>query len=890
MDSFRPESDRDPQETQEWVESLDSVVAGEGSSRARFVRGRVVDAAQRHGAQPALPLATDYVNSIAVADEPAYPGDIALERRIQHIIRWNAAVMVTNANHKFDGIGGHISTYASSATLYEVGFNHFFRGKDDGTAGDQVYYQGHAAPGIYSRSFLEGRLTVDHLERFRREAERGQGLSSYPHPRLMKDFWEFPTVSMGLGPVNSIYQARFNRYITARGISDASASKVWCYIGDGESDEPETLGALHIAAREKLDNLIWVVNCNLQRLDGPVSGNGKIIQQLEGQFRGAGWNVIKVIWGPEWDPIFARDTDGILRRHLNAVVDGQWQRLTTATGDVVRKEFFALDPRMLELVQHITDEDLAKLRRGGHSSHKVFAAYQQAHQNADGRPTVILAHTVKGWLLGEGFEGVNVTHQKKKMGLEDLRRFRDILELPVPDSELEHPPFFHPGPKSPEVEYLLERRRALGGQIPKRTYKPVKLELPKAEFYDEFYKGMAKGEASTTMVFSRLLAKLIRDKRIGRRIVPIVPDEARTFGMDALFSQVGIYSAVGQLYEPIDKGKLLYYKESKDGQVLEEGITETGSVASFIAAATSYAVHGQPMIPFYVFYSMFGFQRTGDHLWAAGDSMSRGFVLGATAGRTTLNGEGLQHEDGHSHLHAMTVPSVRAYDVTFAFELAAIIEDGLRRMLDEDENVYYYITLQNENYPMPAMPEGAKDGILRGLYRFNSAEKRLDKHVQLLGSGSIMQQVLRAQQLLAEKFGVSSDVWGVTSYQALRSDALECERQNRLNPEATPRVPYLSEALKDVPGPFITASDYMKSMGDLIARWVPGRIVPLGTDGFGMSDTREALRRHFEVDAESIVVGALDGLRQEGKLTGKELADAIRTLEIDPDKIAPTSI
>jgi pyruvate dehydrogenase E1 component len=890
VDSYRPESDRDPQETQEWIESLESVIDHEGTGRARYLLGRVVEASRRFGVEPALPLATDYVNSIPVEEEPEYPGDRLLEQRIRDINRWNAAVMVNNANKNFDGIGGHISTYASSATLYEVGFNHFFHGKDAGAAGDQVYYQGHAAPGMYARAFLEGRLTAEQLERFRRESERGRGLSSYPHPRLMNDFWEFPTVSMGLGPVNSIYQARFNRYVANRGLADTAASRVWCFVGDGESDEPETLGALQIASREKLDNLIWVVNCNLQRLDGPVRGNGKIIQELEGVFRGAGWNVIKVIWGPEWDPIFARDKDGILRRHLNAVVDGQWQRLTIATGDVVRKEFFSLDPRMLELVSHLPDEEVAKLRRGGHSLRKVFAAYQRAFENKDGRPTAILAHTVKGWQMGEGFEGSNVTHQKKKMEVSDIRHLRDVLELPIADDALEHPPFYHPGPKSPEVEYLMERRRALGGVVPRRNAVPIKLELPKADFYEEFYKGMEKGEASTTMVFSRLLAKLIRDKKIGKRVVPIVPDEARTFGMDALFGQVGIYSPVGQLYTPIDKGKLLYYREAKDGQVLEEGITETGSVASFIAAATSYAVHGQPMIPFYIFYSMFGFQRTGDHLWAAADSMARGFVLGATAGRTTLNGEGLQHEDGHSHLHAMTVPAVRAYDVTFAFELAAIIEDGMHRMFEADENIYYYITLQNENYPMPPMPEGAKAGVLKGLYRFRAAEKKLDKHVQLWGSGSIMLQVLRAQQLLAEKFGVSSDVWAVTSYQELRRDALTCERENRLHPEAAPRVPYIVEALQGVEGPFITASDYMKSMGDLIGRWLPGRLVPLGTDGFGMSDTREALRRHFEVDAESIVIGALDALRLEGKVDNATVARAIRDLGVNPEKVAPLSI
>jgi pyruvate dehydrogenase E1 component len=889
LDAYRPESDRDPQETQEWVESLESVVAHEGDDRARFVLARVVEASRRLGVEPTLPLVTDYVNSIPVAEEPAYPGDAELERRISHILRWNAAVMVHNANHDFSGIGGHISTYASSATLYEVGFNHFFRGKEGGS-GDQVYYQGHAAPGVYSRAFLEGRLNAEQLERFRRETARGRGLSSYPHPRLMNDFWEFPTVSMGLGPINSIYQARFNRYLTNRGIADVASSKVWCFVGDGESDEPETLGALQIASRDKLDNLIWVVNCNLQRLDGPVRGNGKIIQELEGVFRGAGWNVIKIIWGPEWDDIFARDRDGILRRHLNAVVDGQWQRLTTATGDVVRKEFFSLDPRMLDLVSHISDEDLAKLRRGGHSLRKVHAAFRRAVDNTDGRPTAILAHTVKGWQLGEAFEGSNVTHQKKKMDPSDLKRFRDVLELPIPDDQLEHPPLYHPGPKSPEVEYLFERRRALGGLVPTRKVSAdVNLELPGRDVYEEFYKG-SKAEASTTMVFARLLAKLIRDKKLGKRIVPIVPDEARTFGMDALFGQVGIYSPVGQLYEPIDKGKLLYYREAKDGQVLEEGITEAGSMASFTAAATSYAVHGQPMIPFYIFYSMFGFQRTGDQLWAAGDAMARGFVLGATAGRTTLNGEGLQHEDGHSLLHAMTVPSVRSYDVSFAFELAAIVEDGMRRMYDQGENTYYYITLQNENYPMPPMPEGAKEGVLRGLYRFRSAEKRLKNHVQLWGSGSIMLQVLRAQEILAERYDVSSDVWGVTSYRELRTDALACERDNRLHPEAQPKVPYITQALQGVEGPFITASDYMKAMGDLVARWIPGRLVPLGTDGYGMSDTREALRRHFEVDAECIVIGALDGLRLDGKLTGQDVARAIAELGVDPDKVPAPSI
>jgi pyruvate dehydrogenase E1 component len=661
-------------------------------------------------------------------------------------------------------------------------------------------------------------------------------------------------------------------------------------MGDGESDEPESLGSLSIAAREGLDNLIFVVNCNLQRLDGPVRGNGKIIQELEAVFRGAGWNVIKVIWGPEWDKLLSRDAEGVLRRKMNETVDGQWQKYATAPGDYIRRDFFGTDPRLVEMVKNVSDEGLRRLRRGGHSYRKVYAAYHRATQFG-GRPTAILAHTVKGWTLGEGFEGSNVTHQKKKLELEELKAFRDLLELPVPDDQLKEAPFYHPGMDSPEVEYMLERRRALGGHVPtRRTHVPVKLELPSSEVYDEFYAGMEKGEASTTMVFARLLSKLLRDKRIGKRVVPIIPDEARTFGMDALFSQVGIYSAVGQLYEPVDKGKLLYYRESQDGQVLEEGITEAGSVASFIAAATSYAVHGEPMIPFYIFYSMFGFQRTGDLLWAAGDAQARGFVLGGTAGRTTLNGEGLQHEDGHSHVLAHTVPAVVAYDVAFAYELAAIIEDGLRRMLNEDENIYYYITLQNENYPMPAMPNGAKPGILKGIYKYKAAQQRLAHHVQLFGSGSIINQVLKAQELLAERFGVSSDVWSVTSYSLLHRDALACERYNRLHPESEPRVPYIVEATRGVEGPFIAASDYMKTLGDLVSRFLPGRFVPLGTDGFGMSDTREALRRHFEIDAENIAVAALDALRHEGKLEPTQVTRAIHELGINPDKVDPMSI
>ena len=893
VDTYTPDSDRDPQETREWIESIEAVLAHEGDARARYLITRVVEAARRLGIDPELPLSTDYVNTIPADAEPEYPGDRALEARIRDIIRWNAAIMVHRAQERSHGIGGHISTFASSANLYEVGFNHFFRGKDAAGRGDQIYYQGHAVPGMYARSFVEGRISAEQLDRFRAEAERGKGLSSYPHPRLMPDYWEFPTVSMGLGPISSIYQARFNRYLQARGVKDTSQQRVWCFIGDGECDEPETLGALTVATTQKLDNLIWVVNCNLQRLDGPVRGNGKIIQDLEALFRGAGWHVIKVIWGPEWDSVLARDSDGALRQALNTTVDGQWQRLSTATAEVARKEFFGKDPRLLETVSHLSDTELASMRRGGHSQRKVYAAYHRAVSLlGQKKPVVILAHTLKGWQLGERFAGSNVTHQQKQFETQEIKKFRDVLGVPVSDADIEKdPPYYAPGPNSPEFQYLKERRRALGGALPERRVQiDVQLEAPKSDVYDEFFRGMEKGEASTTMVFARLLSKLIRDKNIGKRVVPIVPDEARTFGMDALFSQVGIYAPEGQLYEPIDKGKLLYYREARDGQVLEEGITEAGSVASFIAAATSYATHGQPMIPFYIFYSMFGFQRTGDQLWAAGDQMARGFVLGATAGRTTLNGEGLQHEDGHSHLHAMTVPSVRAYDVSFAFELSTIIEDGVKRLLGTDERFYYYLTLQNEIYPMPPMPEGAKPEILKGLYKFRPAAKPLGRHVQLFGSGSIMQQVLRAQAILAERFEISSDVWGVTSYQQLRKDALEVERWNRLHPEATPKVPYLSEALKGVQGPFISASDYLKSLGDLIARWVPGRLVPLGTDGFGMSDSRESLRRHFEVDAESIVIATLDALRLEGKGSPAEVAKAIKDLGVDPEKVDALSI
>ena len=910
MSTHLPEAtDRDPLETREWTDSLESVIAYEGHERARYLLRRVLESARLHRVEPRGPLFTDYVNTILPEEQAAFPGDLDLEKKIRRINRWNAMAMVQRANVRFDGLGGHLSSYASSASLYEIGFNHFFRGPEGDGIGDLIFYQGHAAPGMYARAFLEKRLSESQLDHFRREGQRGTGISSYPHPRLMPDFWQFPTVSMGLGAISAIYQARFARYLENRGIKNTSGSHVWAFLGDGECDEPESLGQLSIAAREKLDNLTFVVNCNLQRLDGPVRGNGKVVQELEGIFRGAGWDVIKLIWGPEWDDLLARDTDGALRRLLNTTVDGTFQRFTSASGETWRKDFFGTDQRVADLVSHLTDEQIVSMRRGGHSYEKIYAAYHRAMQNqGQGRPTAILVHTIKGWSLGEGFAGVNSTHQKKKMDGEELKEFRDRLQIPVSDAELKDkvPPFFHPGENSPEFQYCMERRRALGGCLPQRRSKiDVPLGLPDQKFYDEYEQGMAKGEGSTTMVFSRIVAKLLRDKKVGKRVVPIIPDEARTFGMDALFSQVGIYAAEGQLYEPIDKGKVLYYKEAKDGQVLEEGITEAGAMASFSAAATSYSVFGEPTIPFYIFYSMFGFQRVGDQIWAAGDMMARGFLLGATAGRTTLNGEGLQHEDGHSLLHTMAFTAVKAYDPAFAFEVGTIVRDGMRRMFEENEDVTYYLTLYNEDFQMPPMPgspawaektgkpqsdelaQATREGIIRGIYLYSAATEKKPLHVQLFGSGPIMNRVLEARDLLAEKYGVSADVWSVTSYQQLRFDALEAERYNRLHPEAEQRVPFLQQALSGVSGPFIAASDYVKALPDLVRQWVPGRLVSLGTEGYGMSDTREALRRHFEIDRESIVIGALDALYRDGKLDAKKVSRAIADLGVDPDKLDP---
>ena len=880
--------DVDPEETAEWVESFDSLVAVGGRTRARYLLTRLLERARAQ--QVGLPamVSTDYINTIAPEQEPWFPGDEEIERRIRRIVRWNAAVMVTRANKKSDGIGGHLSTYASSAALYEVGFNHFFHGKDDGRSGDQIYYQGHAAPGIYARAFLEGRLTDENLDNFRQETG-GRGLSSYPHPRLMPEFWEFPTVSMGLSPLNAIYQARFNRYLLNRRIADTSESRVWAFLGDGECDEPESLGALSLAAREQLDNLIFVVSCNLQRLDGPVRGNGKIIQELEAVFRGAGWNVIKVIWGREWDPLLARDVDGVLVNKMNTTVDGEFQKYATETGAYIREHFFGPDPRLRRMVDQLSDDDLVRLRRGGHDYRKVYAAYKVATEH-EGAPTVILAHTVKGWTLGRDFEARNATHQIKKMSEAELKAFRDTLQLPISDKQLEQgvPPYYHPGPESEEVEYLGVRRRVLDGALPRRVVRSKPLPLPGDAPYAEFLKGSGGRAASTTMAFAGLLRNLLRDKQVGRRIVPIIPDEARTFGLDALFREVRIYAPFGQQYEPVDAQMLLSYSEARDGQILEEGITEAGAMGSFTAAGTSYATHGESMIPFYIFYSMFGYQRIGDLVWAFGDARGRGFMLGATAGRTTLNGEGLQHEDGHSHLLYSVVPNVRAYDPAFAFELATIIRDGLHRMYEEQEDVFFYITLYNENYAMPPKPDGVVDeGILRGLYRYAAAPDGPPHHARIVASGPGVLAALEAQGELAQRHGVAAEVWSATSWQLLRNEALDAERWSRLHPTQPPRVPWITEQLGGGDGPVIAVTDYMKAVPDQVARFVRGPFVPLGTDGYGRSDTRQALRRHFETDAGHVCVAVLSGLAQQGVLSGADVAEAIDLYGIDAELPEP---
>jgi pyruvate dehydrogenase E1 component len=883
-------NDIDPAETTEWLESLDYVLQRKGPERVQQLLAALEEAAIRNGVELPFTATTPYVNTIPRDKEPRYPGKRELERRIKSFVRWNAMAMVTRANRDFAGIGGHISTYASSANLYEVAMNHFFRGRgESGYDGDQIYFQGHASPGMYARAFLEGRLTEENLINFRRELQSGGGLSSYPHPWLMPEFWEFPTVSMGLGPIMAIYQARFNRYLTDRGIADLSHKHVWAFLGDGECDEPESLGAITLASREKLDNLIFVINCNLQRLDGPVRGNGKIIQELEGTFRGAGWNVIKVIWGADWDPLLEQDETGLLQQRMMEVVDGQYQKYVVSAGDYIREDFFGKYPEVAELVKSYSDEKLQKMRRGGHDPEKVYAAYKAA-LDFKGKPTVILAKTIKGYGLGEGGEGRNVTHNQKKLNEDELREFRTRFGIPISDERVAEAPFYRPPEDSPEMTYLRERRKALGGSVPSRSIKPVTMEVPRLADYDKtMAKLVSKGpgkDMSTTMGYVRLLGDLLRDKKIGKNIVPIVPDESRTFGMEGLFRQVGIYSHVGQLYEPVDSDQLAFYKEAKDGQLFEEGITEAGSMSSFIAAGTAYSSHGVNMIPMFIYYSMFGFQRIGDLIWAAADARAKGFILGGTFGRTTLNGEGLQHQDGHSLLNAIAFPTVRAYDPAYAYETAVIIFDGLKRLYEDNETAMYYITLQNENYEMPEMPAGCEEGIIRGMYKVSSLDVEGPHRAQLFGSGAILRQTLKAQKILAEKYNISSDVWSVTSYNELRRDAQECKRWNLLHPTQPPRVSYVERALEGVDGPCVASSDNVRALPEQISEWVPGGLYAHGTDGMGRSESRGALRRHFEVDAECITLATLYQLKKQGKCDGQCVANAVKDLGIDPDKIS----
>jgi pyruvate dehydrogenase E1 component len=876
-------------ETREWLESLDWVLQNSGHERVQNLLQSLQIRAYEAGVRSPFSANTPYINTIPAQEEPPFPGNREIERRIKSIIRWNAMAMVVRANRADSSIGGHISTYASAATLYEIGFNHFFKGHDGDREGDIIYFQGHASPGIYARAYLEGRLSDEQLENFRHELRPGGGLSSYPHPWLMPEFWQFPTVSMGLGPIMSIYQARFTHYLEDRGLKPRSGAKVWAFLGDGETDEPETLGAITLAAREKLDNLIFVVNCNLQRLDGPVRGNSSIIQELERIFRGAGWNVIKVIWGSDWDPLLEKDKEGILIKRMGEVVDGEYQKYTVESGEYIRNHFFGADPRLLDMVSHFSDEQLRRMRWGGHDPKKVYAAFKAAVEHK-GSPTVILARTIKGYGLGEAGEGKNITHQQKKLNEDELREFRARFGIPISDDDLGEAPFYCPPADSPPVKYLHERRQKLGGYLPARRPQSPVLKTPEEKLFEEFYDGTDGREVSTTMVFVRILAKMLRDKELGDLVVPIVPDEARTFGMEALFRQAGIYAHTGQLYEPVDSDSLLYYKEAKDGQILEEGITEAGSMASFIAAGTAYSTHSINTIPFFIYYSMFGFQRIGDLIWAAGDMRCRGFLVGATAGRTTLAGEGLQHQDGHSHVLASTVPNLVSYDPAFAFELAVIIRDGIRRMYEEQESIFYYLTVGNENYAMPPLPDGdkTKEGILKGMYRFKKSDKKKAKmQAQLFGSGAILNEVLKAQAYLEEHYNIAVDVWSVTSYKELRRDGLDVARWNMLHPDEKPQVPYVTQCLKDAPGVFVAASDYMKILPDSISRWSPKSIHSLGTDGFGRSENRRALRDFFEVDYRYVTYATLKALADEDKLSGDEIDAAMEELEIDPNKANP---
>lgn len=886
--NLHPLYDFDPEETSEWIEALEGVIRHRGTQRARFLMQKLIQKGYSSGVVFPFSANTPYINTIPVEKQPVYPGNREIERRIKSIIRWNAMAMVVRANIKHPGIGGHISTYASAATLYEVGFNHFFRGKGEGFDGDIVYFQGHSSPGIYSRAFLEGRLSTKHLERFRGELhEDFRGIPSYPHPWLMPDFWEFPTVSMGLGPISAIYQARFNKYLMDRGLKDTSNQRIWAFLGDGETDEPETLGAISLAAREKLDNLTFVINCNLQRLDGPVRGNGKIVQELERIFRGAGWKVIKALWGSDWDPLLAADKSGLLIQRMNEFVDGESQKHIVEGGEYIRKTFFGKYPELLKIVDKMSDQQLWKLRLGGHDPEKVYAAYKAAADNT-GSPTVILARTIKGYGLGEAGEGKNITHQVKKLNQDEMRDFRDRFDIPIPDDKLTEAPFYRPADDSPEMQYLQDMRQRLNGYVPHRKVYNVPMTVPSINIFNEFFKGSDR-EVSTTMAFVRMLTLLMKDQIIGKHIVPIVPDEARTFGMESLFRQFGIYSSVGQVYEPVDADNFLFYREAKDGQILEEGITEAGSMASFTAAGTAYATHGIDMVPFFIYYSMFGFQRIGDQIWAFGDLRGRGFLIGGTHGRTTLMGEGLQHADGHSHLLASVVPNIKAYDPAYAFELAIIIQDGIRRMYKNREDIFYYVTVGNENYHQLPMPKGSKDGILKGLYKINPSASKDAKRprAHVFGSGSILKEALKAQEILEKTYKISVDVWSATSYNEIRKDALSVERRNMLNPGKEAEKSYIETLLENEEGVFVAVSDNIKAVPDQIARWVPGGLYTLGTDGFGRSDTRERTRRFFEIDAESVVLGVLSQLSRQGKIKDSVVKKAIKDLGIDPNKPEP---
>jgi pyruvate dehydrogenase E1 component len=879
--------DIDPQETQEWLDALEAVLENEGVERAHYLLERMIDKARRSGAYLPYSANTAYLNTIPVTHQERFPGDRAMERRIRSFIRWNAMAMVVQANRISSELGGHISSFASSATLFDVGFTHFFRAATPEHGGDLVFFQGHSAPGVYARAYLEGRLSEDQLYNFRQEVD-GEGLPSYPHPWLMPGFWQFPTVSMGLGPLMAIYQARFMRYLRDRGIVNTDGRKVWAFCGDGEMDEPESLGAISLAARERLDNLVFVINCNLQRLDGPVRGNGKIIQELEAVFRGAGWNVIKVIWGGYWDPLLARDKQGLLLKRMEEAVDGDYQAYKAKGGAYTRKHFFGKYPELADMVATLTDEDIWRLNRGGHDPHKVYAAYAAAMKHT-GQPTVVLAKTVKGYGMGIAGEGQNITHSQKKMGEASLKAFRDRFNIPIPEDRIASAPFYKPPADSPEIKYLHERRQALGGYMPTRRTKVDPLEVPPLSFFSALLEGTGEREMSTTMAFVRLLTTLIRDKSLGRFVVPIVPDEARTFGMEGMFRQLGIYSSVGQLYEPVDADQVMYYREDQKGQILQEGINEAGAMSSWIAAATAYSNHGVSMIPFYIYYSMFGFQRVGDLAWAAGDMQARGFLIGGTAGRTTLAGEGLQHQDGHSLLVASTIPNCVAYDPAFAYELAVIVQNGLYRMYQKQDNVFYYITAMNENYHHPPMPQGVEDGIVRGIYRLREAQGP-GKRVQLLGSGTILREVIAAAELLEQDFEVAADVWSVTSFNELRRDGIDVERWNMLHPDQSPRTSYVADQLRDTQGPVVAATDYMRTYADQIRPYLDRRYVTLGTDGFGRSDMRSQLRKFFEVNRYYVVVAALKALADEGEIDASVVEQAIKKYRIDPEKPNPVTV